>query len=257
MHDVQTRMRLPAPFTKARTDCRLRFQRRLVTLWAWLMRLPNWGPRPQISQTLAIKQKSPDESKDNYTNVLCFEASRVGRTSVSVVCERLLQFLQLLLDLRSILGVGRHIQVLRVRVVGGPLVLQLLLYFAQLQPRFGVAFVILRGALEASGRGHIAMFVEVEIARRNLLHRLQRIEGNVFLGNRVVLFRRHIFFVGSLRLPAILLQFALWRLGRRSRQRRRSHLLRTQTGTHRHQRNPTDHIPILLKWQALSPGASG
>ena len=32
MHDVQTRIRLPAPFTSARTDWRLMFQRRLVTL---------------------------------------------------------------------------------------------------------------------------------------------------------------------------------------------------------------------------------
>jgi hypothetical protein len=32
----------------------------LVTLWAWLTRLPNWGPRPQISHTFAIKHKSPD-----------------------------------------------------------------------------------------------------------------------------------------------------------------------------------------------------
>jgi hypothetical protein len=41
MQDVQTFIRRPAPFTKARTDCRLTFQRRLVTLWAWLIRLPN------------------------------------------------------------------------------------------------------------------------------------------------------------------------------------------------------------------------
>jgi hypothetical protein len=41
MHDVQTRIRRPAPFTRARTDCRFTFQRRFVTLWAWLIRLPN------------------------------------------------------------------------------------------------------------------------------------------------------------------------------------------------------------------------
>ena len=34
MQDVQTRKRRLAPFTIARTVCRLRFQRRLVTLWA-------------------------------------------------------------------------------------------------------------------------------------------------------------------------------------------------------------------------------
>jgi len=32
MHDVQTRIRRVAPFTNACTDCRLRFQRRFVTL---------------------------------------------------------------------------------------------------------------------------------------------------------------------------------------------------------------------------------
>ena len=37
--------RFEPPFTTARTLCRLRFQRRFVTLWAWLMRLPNCGPR--------------------------------------------------------------------------------------------------------------------------------------------------------------------------------------------------------------------
>ena len=30
------------------------FQRRLVTLCAWLIRLPNWGPRPHTSHTFAI-----------------------------------------------------------------------------------------------------------------------------------------------------------------------------------------------------------
>jgi hypothetical protein len=59
MHEVQTRIRLPAPFTKARIDCKFKFQRRFVTLWAWLIRLPNLGPRPQTSQTCAIRQKSP------------------------------------------------------------------------------------------------------------------------------------------------------------------------------------------------------
>src|SRR5258706_10115841 len=40
--------------TRACTGRRFTFQRRLVTLWAWLMLLPNCGPLPQISQTLAM-----------------------------------------------------------------------------------------------------------------------------------------------------------------------------------------------------------
>src|SRR5690348_12320537 len=59
MQEVQTRMRFDAPFTMARTVCRLMFQRRLDTLWAWLMRLPNFGPRPQTSHTLAILDVAP------------------------------------------------------------------------------------------------------------------------------------------------------------------------------------------------------
>jgi hypothetical protein len=54
MQDVQTLIRLLAPFTTARTDCKLTFQRRLVTLWAWLMRFPNTGPRPHNSQVFAM-----------------------------------------------------------------------------------------------------------------------------------------------------------------------------------------------------------
>src|SRR5580700_6541978 len=54
MQDVQARSRLCAPFTMARTDCRFTFQRRLVTLWAWLTLCPNCGPLPHNSQTLAI-----------------------------------------------------------------------------------------------------------------------------------------------------------------------------------------------------------
>src|SRR5271169_5531083 len=52
--DVHTRMRLVAAPTFACTGRRLTFQRRLLTLWAWLMVLPNCGPLPQISQTRAI-----------------------------------------------------------------------------------------------------------------------------------------------------------------------------------------------------------
>jgi len=54
MQAVQTRMVLCEPFTIARTRRRLGFQRRLVTLCAWLMRLPYWGLFPQISQARAI-----------------------------------------------------------------------------------------------------------------------------------------------------------------------------------------------------------
>src|ERR1700684_3796838 len=54
MQDVQTRIRLAAPFTRACTFCRFRFQRRLDTLCAWLIRLPNCGPRPHTSHTFAI-----------------------------------------------------------------------------------------------------------------------------------------------------------------------------------------------------------
>lgn len=46
---VQTRIRIVCPPTIARTDCRFGAQIRLVTLWAWLMRWPNWMPLPQIS----------------------------------------------------------------------------------------------------------------------------------------------------------------------------------------------------------------
>jgi hypothetical protein len=41
MQDVQTRKRRVAPFTTARTVCKFKFQRRLVTLCAWLIRFPN------------------------------------------------------------------------------------------------------------------------------------------------------------------------------------------------------------------------
>jgi hypothetical protein len=54
IHPVQTRNFLVAPFTTARTGRRLTFQRRLVTLWAWLTLFPNCGPLPHTSQTLAM-----------------------------------------------------------------------------------------------------------------------------------------------------------------------------------------------------------
>ena len=52
--DVQTRNFLVPPFTAARTGRKFTFQRRLVTLWAWLMLFPNCGPLPQISQVRAM-----------------------------------------------------------------------------------------------------------------------------------------------------------------------------------------------------------
>ena len=55
MHPVQARRRLEPPGTFAFTGRRFTFQRRLVTLWAWLMLLPNCGPLPQMSQVRAIK----------------------------------------------------------------------------------------------------------------------------------------------------------------------------------------------------------
>src|SRR5438128_9020970 len=57
--EVHTRMRLVAPPTLARTGRRLTFQRRLVTLCAWLMLFPNCGPLPQISHTCAMN-RSPE-----------------------------------------------------------------------------------------------------------------------------------------------------------------------------------------------------
>src|ERR1039457_4570375 len=52
--DVQTRMRLVAAPTRACTGRRLTFQRRLVTLCAWLMRFPACGFLPQISHCCAM-----------------------------------------------------------------------------------------------------------------------------------------------------------------------------------------------------------
>jgi len=51
---VQTRTRLFAPLMRARTGRRFTFQRRRLTLWAWLILFPNCGPLPQMSQTCAI-----------------------------------------------------------------------------------------------------------------------------------------------------------------------------------------------------------
>ena len=51
---MQTRIRFPWPATLACTGRRLMFQRRLVTLWAWLMRFPACGFLPQISHCWAM-----------------------------------------------------------------------------------------------------------------------------------------------------------------------------------------------------------
>jgi hypothetical protein len=42
------------PLTLAFTGRRFTFQRRLVTLWAWLTLFPNCGPLPQTSHTCAM-----------------------------------------------------------------------------------------------------------------------------------------------------------------------------------------------------------
>src|ERR1700722_12623099 len=62
MHEVQARIRLVAPPTRACTGRRLTFQRRLVTLWAWLMRFPNCGFLPQISHSCAMTAIDPFRS---------------------------------------------------------------------------------------------------------------------------------------------------------------------------------------------------
>ena len=55
-------MRFPCPPTLACTGRKLMFQRRLVTLWAWLMRFPACGFLPQISHCCAIGLLLPDNS---------------------------------------------------------------------------------------------------------------------------------------------------------------------------------------------------
>ena len=54
MQDTQTRILLPAPLTTARTRCKFGRQRRLDSLWAWLMRCPDMGFFPQIAQIWGI-----------------------------------------------------------------------------------------------------------------------------------------------------------------------------------------------------------
>ena len=52
-HRVQARTVLCTPFTTARTRCRFGLNLLWVTLWAWLTRLPNRGPLPQMSHRCA------------------------------------------------------------------------------------------------------------------------------------------------------------------------------------------------------------
>src|SRR6266702_3515314 len=58
MQRVQTLIRFTVPLTTARTRCRFGIQRRLVTLWAWLIRFPNTGALPQTSHIFAIVDSS-------------------------------------------------------------------------------------------------------------------------------------------------------------------------------------------------------
>jgi hypothetical protein len=60
MQAVQTRICFLAPLTTAFTRRRLGFQRRRVTLCAWLIVFPKDGFLPHISQTSAIVLIAPD-----------------------------------------------------------------------------------------------------------------------------------------------------------------------------------------------------
>ena len=64
---MQTRIRLVAAPTRACTGRRLTFQRRLVTLWAWLMRFPACGFLPQISHCCAMT--TPEEIRSCRANL--------------------------------------------------------------------------------------------------------------------------------------------------------------------------------------------
>jgi len=52
--EVHTRIRLVVAPTRACTGRKFTFHRRLVTLWAWLMRFPDCGFLPQISHSCAM-----------------------------------------------------------------------------------------------------------------------------------------------------------------------------------------------------------
>jgi hypothetical protein len=62
MQEVQTRMRFVVAPTRACTGRKFTFQRRLVTLWAWLMRFPDCGFLPQISHCCAMIAVDPFKS---------------------------------------------------------------------------------------------------------------------------------------------------------------------------------------------------
>src|SRR5581483_7955275 len=55
-HEVQTRMRLGDPFTRARTRWMLGFQRRFVRRWEWLIAIPKDGCLPHTSQTAGMSR---------------------------------------------------------------------------------------------------------------------------------------------------------------------------------------------------------
>ena len=56
MQAVQTRIRCAPPLTWTRIFWRFGSQRLLLTLCAWLTRLPTMGPFPQTSQRFATTQ---------------------------------------------------------------------------------------------------------------------------------------------------------------------------------------------------------
>src|ERR1035438_1481533 len=62
MQDVHTRMRFVVAPTRACTGRRFTFQRRLVTLWAWLMLFAACGFLPQISHCCAMTAIHPFKS---------------------------------------------------------------------------------------------------------------------------------------------------------------------------------------------------
>jgi len=83
--EVQTRMRLVAAPTRACTGRRLTFQRRLVTLWAWLMRFPNCGFLPQTSHCCAMTAVDPFRGLDGNFYSTGFGA--LGTIRGFVLCD--------------------------------------------------------------------------------------------------------------------------------------------------------------------------
>ncbi|CAB3393588.1 protein of unknown function [Kyrpidia spormannii] len=66
----QTRMRRTLPPTSALILWMLGIQRRFVSIWEWLTACPVAGPRPQISQRLAIRF-TPVQSMDPRPLTAC------------------------------------------------------------------------------------------------------------------------------------------------------------------------------------------